>query len=261
MSKKEKTVINEEEKLFLAEVVAASLDGNIVYCNPDLHKDLLAEKLIEVNFTLKNDEDCVAARATKKAIEYLAADSAAPVVADPVTPMAVTSEKLGSAMTYTWMVQQLPEKSESFLPERETVATGPENVNLSAPVFPLVDNVPFPASAKHTRGASTKWPFGTMEVGQSFFVPNGIGKDGQPFEAHVHYASSVASAIQRFAEPTGETKIKTAFVGFNANGERLTAEKESRIMRHVRIFSIHKVEDGAPWGYPGVKGAGIWRTK
>jgi hypothetical protein len=100
-----------------------------------------------------------------------------------------------------------------------------------------------------------------MEVGQSFFVPTGIGKDGQPFEAHVHYASSVASAIQRFAEPTGETKIKTAFVGFNANGERLTAEKESRIMRHVRIFSIHKVEDGAPWGSPGVKGAGIWRTK
>ena len=256
MSKKEKTVINEEEKLFLAKVVAASLDGNIVYCNPDCHQALLSEKLIEVNFTLKNDEDCVAARATKKAIEYLAADSAAPVVADPVTPMdrlvagmAVTSEKLG------------PEKSESFLPERETVATGPENVNLSAPVFPLVDNVPFPAKAKHARGASTKWPFKTMEVGQSFFVPNGIGKDGQPFEAHVHYASSVASAIQRFAEPTGETKIKTAFVGFNANGERLTAEKESRIMRHVRIFSIHKVEDGAPWGSPGVKGAGIWRTK
>lgn len=79
MSKKEKTVINEEEKLFLAEVVAASTSGNIVYCNPDLHKDLLSEKLIEVNFTLKNDEDCVAARATKKAIEYLAADSAAPM--------------------------------------------------------------------------------------------------------------------------------------------------------------------------------------
>lgn len=89
------------------------------------------------------------------------------------------------------------------------------------------------------------FPFSKLEPGQAFFigatdkVPNPVKK----------YASTVASATARYA-----TEDATKMVA-NRKG-RMVAEKTI-----VRQFAIRNVDDGAAFGFPGVKGAAIGRVK
>ena len=102
------------------------------------------------------------------------------------------------------------------------------------------------------KGGESRYPFAELQVGQSFFVPNEEGKvdkDGNPITAVKSMGSTVAGARARYSHecPTGETRT-------NRKGDVVP------VMIQDRDFAVRAVADGAPWGQPGVAGAGIWRT-
>lgn len=113
------------------------------------------------------------------------------------------------------------------------------------PAFALVANVPIPERKKSTIGPRGEtYPFGTMEIGQAFFIAATADKPNPERS----FASSVASATQRYAvELPGQTRA-------NRKGRVVPATQ------NTRTFRIARVEDGAPFGQPGVAGAGVWRT-
>jgi len=214
-----KTVeINEAEVRFLREVLTATESGSFLYSNPVNHTALLEAKLIEVNMELKNEEECVATRATKKAVEYLV----------------------------NVLIAALPP-----LPDEkpEVVETLPATA--LKPQYVLVSAVPVPEPKRGGAGRSSQWPFGKMEVGQSFFIADGIHND-EAFEAVKKYASTVSSATRRYSVPIeGQFRTKK-----NKDGSTEQVQK----LQQTRSFII-RAAVGDPWGQPGVKGAGVWRTK
>lgn len=93
------------------------------------------------------------------------------------------------------------------------------------------------------RNVPEKYEFSKMEEGHSFFVAD---KEGTP--ATKSLASTVAGANERYSEIVeGQTRL-------NRN------KKEVPVRRALRRFVVRAVADGAPWGFPGVSGAGVWRV-
>jgi hypothetical protein len=116
--------------------------------------------------------------------------------------------------------------------------------------FKLVSSIPIPDSKRGGGGGARPetYPFSTMEVNQAFFIP-ATAERPNPERS---YASTVASARNRFAEPIpGQTRV-------NRKGKTVPAE------RYTKDFVIRGIEDGAAAGFgeefKGVKGAAIWRT-
>lgn len=116
----------------------------------------------------------------------------------------------------------------------------------AAPVatnFAVVADIPMPGASRGGRGSET-YPFDSLQAGQSFFVP---ATEAKPNPAK-SLASTVTSANERYAvEIEGETRV-------NRKGNTVPATRQER------EFAVRSIEDGAPWGHPGVKGAGVWRT-
>lgn len=105
--------------------------------------------------------------------------------------------------------------------------------------------IPLPAAPARKNpiggGREEQYPFSTLEVGGSFFVPNKTAKQ---------LASTVSGARSRFAEVI-EGQTRTNRAGKDVPATKLT-----------RDFAVRDVADGAPWGdeYKGVSGAGVWRV-
>lgn len=108
--------------------------------------------------------------------------------------------------------------------------------------FNIVADVPLPGG--EVRGRAGTYPFDDLQVNGSFFVPNTAEKPN----AAKSMASTVSSATARYAtEVAGET-VK------NRKGNIVPKTIETR------KFVVRPVKDGAPWGFPGQAGAGVWRT-
>lgn len=106
-----------------------------------------------------------------------------------------------------------------------------------------IASVALPAAKRGGRQGET-YPFDQLEIGQSFFVPATAEREN-PAKS---LASTVTSANERYSEVVdGEFRV-------NRKG------REVPVTRQLRTFSIRSVEDGAPWGHPGVKGAAIGRV-
>lgn len=105
--------------------------------------------------------------------------------------------------------------------------------------------VPMPEAKRGPSAGNSKYPFDTMEVNDSFFIP---ATEETPEPAKKR-ASTVTSANARYARPCPEGRTKT-----NRAGD------EVPVLVYDRKFAIRPVEDGAPWGFPGIAGAGVWRT-
>lgn len=108
----------------------------------------------------------------------------------------------------------------------------------------IAADVPMPASSGRGGRGGEIYPFASLEVGQSFFVP---ATEARPNPAK-SLASTVSSAGNRYAEVVeGQTRV-------NRKGEVVP------LTRKMREFAVRPVDDGAAWGFPGVAGAGVWRT-
>lgn len=114
------------------------------------------------------------------------------------------------------------------------------------PSFALVSGIAIPERKRGTIGPRGEtYPFGTMEVGQAFFIAATAEKPNPERS----FASSVASATQRYAVPKVPAETRVTRSG---NAVPVTVPG--------RVFRIARVEDGAAFGQAGVPGAGVWRT-
>lgn len=98
------------------------------------------------------------------------------------------------------------------------------------PEVSFADAVPIPAIARGGVGRPG-YGFDRMAVGSSFFIAQ---TPDNPNPAK-RIASTVSSANERFNSENG----------YNP----------------PRRFTVRRVDDGAPWGHPGVAGAGVWRIE
>lgn len=112
------------------------------------------------------------------------------------------------------------------------------------PAF-VMANAPIdmPAVKRGGGGRTESYPFSALENGQSFFVP---ATEAKPDPAK-SLASTVSGANRRFSEVTEEMRT-------NRRGNSVPVTVQTR------KFELRKVPDGAAWGFPGVAGAGVWRT-
>ena len=147
----------------------------------------------------------------------------------------------------------------TFEPTRATIPAQGLSVY---PDFAIVDLAPMPETNGKRRGKATVYPFDALEIGQSFFIP---GED-----AAKKHAPTVNSANGRYAvpDPTGATTTRRKFAKdmlgnfiTGPDGRRLYTAHTVPATVLIREFKIAPVPDGAPWGRPGVKGAGVWRFK
>lgn len=139
-------------------------------------------------------------------------------------------------------------------------STGPAGE--AKPTFNVVGGIEMPKSKRGGGKTGALYPFETLEVGQSFFVP-ATAERPNPAKS---LASTVSSATQRYAEEDGTKEVQEK----DAEGNKLfldAAKTQPKMVtvpkyKKTREFVARAVEDGAPWGeqFKGVKGAGVWRS-
>lgn len=128
-------------------------------------------------------------------------------------------------------------------PESNTNTNEGATASAAVSSFAVIADIPMPGASRGGRSSET-YPFDKLEKGQSFFVQ---ATESKPNPAK-SLASTVTSANERYAEEIeGETRQ-------NRKGNTVPAT------RQIREFAVRTVADGAPWGFPGVAGAGVWRT-
>lgn len=129
----------------------------------------------------------------------------------------------------------------------EQRSAGPEEAPVAAAQtgFAIVDSVEVPKSHVRRTKQGSKYPFDQLEIGQSFFVPQTAKS-----ENIVRTMSSQVSNAKKLYSEAIPGEFKT-----NKNGQQIPK------LHYHRNFIARPVEDGAPWGFPGVKGAGVWRVE
>lgn len=118
-----------------------------------------------------------------------------------------------------------------------------ENVVAPEPSFAIEDGIAIPEAKRGGGGGrkgprGSKYPFATMENGQSFFVP---ATEAMPNPAKT-LASTASTAKKAFGEVTGERQI-------TRKGETKTVPAYT----YTRGFIVRAVEEN------GVRGARVWR--
>jgi len=222
-----------QKDLLIQIVTATASEPGFMFAPNDKNLKALTDAgFIEVNEATKDEAGRVAVRATNYALAIEQPDISAAEVIEPAEPAA------------------------------------PQTAG-----FVIIDTVPMPTDIR-TRGKSSTYPFDKLEVSQSFFIP---GED-----AAKKFASTVSSATARFAvpDPTGKTREKKSLAKYSGDvidpesgmilhkaGEPVLDENGAKTYNvetvpatiNTREFVIRSVDDGAPWGHPGVAGAGVWR--
>ena len=140
----------------------------------------------------------------------------------------------------------------------EAVASLPSATTQSAPAetqsFGIITNATLPPSKRGNRlgsGAPAKYPFATMEAGNSFFVAATQDKPN-PLKT---LGSTVAVQNHKYSEPTGEVKkVERTKRGpknravVDANGNKVREVVDKNVRKAVRKFSIRAVEAGKAYG-------------
>jgi hypothetical protein len=208
MAKKSKTVTM--NLTLLAAIAAATQAGSFVYVLPADAKAFLDNKpqLVEQN----------------------------PGMTDPANPAALATRATADGLTYS---------ASNPAPQSGTSApAGQPASTVSKPTFNLVSGVPLPEIKRSGGVGTSTYPFDSMEVGISFFVP---ASDDKP-EPAKSLASTVSSATRRYAVQEG----------FKADPKDPSKQVPNMVQK--RKFVIREIADGAQWGHPGVAGAAIFRT-
>lgn len=214
------SAVGEVNMQLLGEVVKATQANSFLYTSVAHHTPMVAQGYVEVNPQISNDKGELATRATQAGVEAFG----------------------GAQQTNAQTSETNP-------------STGPEGAK---PSFTIVAGVELPTVKRGGR-SGTVYPFDSLQVGQSFFVP---ASNDKPNPAK-SLASTVSSATARYAVQSGTKQVQAK----DDNGNKLTNPDQTPKMIDVpnmvaqRVFVARSVTDGAPWGQPGVKGAGVFRTK
>lgn len=195
----------------LTVVATKTQNGEVHYVDEKNGKKLLDEGLIEVDF-----EDMSDGKAAAKATE---------------AGMAVVFDE---------------ENHEEGSPTRSAVSAmngvnKVKNMENEDNGIQVMSGISLPPKTRKTRQGGGSYPWATLEVGQTFFVPDsrfaGTTKDGKPKSADAYKAmtSAISSAEKSFGEQTGETKA-------NRKGEQVP------VVKKTREFDLARVEAGGQYG-------------
>lgn len=120
--------------------------------------------------------------------------------------------------------------------------------------YEVISGAALPPSKRGNKGgggAPVQYPFDSMEIGQSFFVPVSE-KHPDPVKT---LGSTVSSANMRYAEDTGEKKTVTRAkrgpknrAVLNPDGSKQMETVEVPVYKHTRRFSIRPVKAGVVYG-------------
>jgi hypothetical protein len=143
---------------------------------------------------------------------------------------------------------RLTEAGKSFL------MPNPNTEVAAKPTYEVISNATLPESKRGNRkgaGAPAVYPFDSLEVGGTFFVPVS-DKHPNPVKT---LGSTVSSANMRFAVKTGEMKtVERTMRGpgnkavKNGNGEKVKETVEVPVYKFQRKFAIRSVEKGQTYG-------------
>jgi len=202
------------------------------YSPAEVNAPLLAAGLVAVREDVTDESGHIATKATEAGIAYVASRGSPFGAAASTT--AASGNGGGDAST-TGNANQPTGDANVVAPASRVKAVAPEGG------FKLVSGVPMPEVTRKFGAKPAIYPFADMEVGQSFFV---AATEARPNPAK-QMASTVNSATQRFTVEDGTHVV---------DGQTVAKWKKTR------TFSLRNIDDGAPYGFPGVKGAAVFRT-
>ena len=161
-----------------------------------------------------------------------------PAMTDPNDNSKVACRATPAAVDYL--------KANSNMPEATTASN-----------YAVITNAVLPPAKKRGNtegsGAPAKYPFATLEVGQSFFSANSEHKKGDAFKG---LGSTVSAQNDKYSEPTGEMKTVTRAVRdkttkkavLNADGSKQTETVQLPVKKYNRKFTIRPVVGGQKYG-------------
>lgn len=222
--------LNKKQLGLLAQIMAATAGGGFMYVSKEDGEPLLAyvPPLIQVNATMIDAEGRVAVRSTDDAKALFPA--AAPAGNDA-----------------------------------GNVAQGTNEVKMTSP-YAIINGAVPPIAKRGNKGggAPTQYPFDTMEIGQSFFVPVS-DKHKDPSKT---LGSTVSAMNIKYSQETGETKVvsrakrgpKNKAV-LDASGAKIMEDVTVKVRKPLRRFVIRKVEAGVAYGDWKADGNGALITR
>lgn len=198
-------------------VAATHSELGYMFTNFKLNGYLVQQGFVEVNAELANEAGDEATRATQAGIDFVNANGTV-IVETPAYVAPAVSEVPATAVIQA----EVPIKKE-----------------IKKMAFEI-ENIPVEASKRGVGSRVAKYPFASLEVGQSFFIP------GEKFSA-----STLSNAMKPYDVPVtnedGSPKMKTITV------PRTGEKREIQCTQHVRIFTavqaVREVEGVAVNGY------------
>lgn len=161
---------------------------------------------------------------------------------------------------------RLTEAGEAKLPKGQPTVNAPAETAVSE--FTLISGFVPPESkrgfGKGGNGKSSKYPFATMDVGISFFVP--VSADmPDPVKT---LGSTVSNANNKYRTPTEQTQTVTRTVRGDGNkavldaaGNKVKEQKEVPVYKQDKKFVIRGVEAGKVYGNVTAPGNGAMITR
>lgn len=153
-----------------------------------------------------------------------------------------------------------------FAPQKHT-----EQQQVTHSAIELEDNVPLPESKRFGRAASTggtqldKYPFATMAVGQSFFVPQDNppqrDEDGKEKPKHRTFSTVVSNANKKYAPRNFRVveSEKNGVMGARVHRtEDLTGPRPTRTRKKAAAEPHMPAAPGAPAGTAPIAGVDQW---
>lgn len=219
------------------------------YSPAEVNAPLEAAGLVEVKADMADENGHLATRASTAGIAYVAersgpfAGAPAAVPAPAWTPVVVAApaEVAPVAVAVPALAAAVADAAAPVV--HRTVTKPPEGG------FRLVAGVAPPPVTRGFGSRASVYPFASLEVGISFFVP---ANDVRPNPAK-SLASTVNSATARYAIEDGVDP---------ATGKPKFKKTRTFMIRNIAATLVHPDGSvgGAPWGYPGQGGAAIFRT-
>jgi hypothetical protein len=212
----------EANAITLAKIADATQTTGFLYTPATIHAPLIAEGLAEVNPEMTREDGWIATRATEKGMQKVNetnSNAAAPAdTASNVAPVA------------------------------------PAATPAAKPVFQIAKGIAVPAIQRGGGRVTghTIYPFDSMDVNDSFFVPNSEDKPN----AAKSLASTVSSANARYSE---EVKDENGNVKTRVNRKGATVP-ETRQIREFAIRARTAEQEKAAGFDHGQAGARIWRV-
>lgn len=169
-------------------------------------------------------------------------------------PLVMQNETMTNAADATQIATRTTEAAAAFLATPEAAVVVADAAPAGPSPYAIIKNVVLPEAKKRfggRSGAPTVYPFDTMDVGDSFYVPKSE-KHKDPLKT---LGSTVSSINHKFSVETGETKTKKVaqrgedkkpIVG--VDGKKVMVDTVVKLRKPERKFTIRAVEAGKVYG-------------